>query len=148
MIKTILVPVDGSVHANTAINWASDLADKYQASLMLLHVIPEGRLVGARDDLRALAKVERMTESEAVETLAEDVVREAAARARAHGATNIVSRCETGDPAKVILDHAARSGAELIVMGRRGVGGLPGLVFGSVSSKVLHLADCACLTVK
>lgn len=83
MIKTILVPVDGSAHADTAVDWASDLAAKYQARLIILHVIPEGRLMGARGDLRELAKVEKMTEAEAVETLAADVVRTAAGRARA-----------------------------------------------------------------
>ena len=37
---------------------------------------------------------------------------------------------------------------DLIVMGRRGLGDLGGLLMGSVSHKVCHLADCACLTVK
>lgn len=41
MIKTILVPVDGSEHANKAIGIASDLAKKYGARLIALHVMPE-----------------------------------------------------------------------------------------------------------
>jgi len=39
MIKTILVPTDGSDHANKAVGLATDLALKYGASLVLLHVI-------------------------------------------------------------------------------------------------------------
>ena len=37
---------------------------------------------------------------------------------------------------------------DMIVMGRRGLSDLQGLLMGSVSHKVSHLADCACLTVK
>lgn len=148
MIKTILVPVDGSTHANTAIDWASDLAVKFGARLIVMHVIPEGRLTSSRAEMRQLAKIEHMTEAETFETMAGDLVRTAVQRARSHGAKKVESLTESGDAAKAILDQAARTGAQLIVMGRRGLGGLPGLVLGSVSSKVLQLADCACLTVK
>ena len=58
------------------------------------------------------------------------------------------SALEHGDPADQIVRAAARHGADLIVMGRRGYGDLKGLLLGSVSHKVCRLADCACLTVK
>jgi nucleotide-binding universal stress UspA family protein len=148
VIKTILVPVDGSAHANTAVDWASDLAVKYDAQLVIVHVIPEGHLTGYRSEMRQLAKIEHMTEAETFEAMAGDLVRTAVQRARSHGATKVESSTESGDAAKTILAQAAQTGAQLIVMGRRGLGGLPGLVLGSVSSKVLQLADCACLTVK
>ena len=49
MIKTVLVPTDGSDHANKAVGLASDLALKYEARMVVLHVIsakhlPEGVL--------------------------------------------------------------------------------------------------------
>jgi nucleotide-binding universal stress UspA family protein len=53
-----------------------------------------------------------------------------------------------GDPAKEILSVAAEEHADIIIMGRRGMGDLAGLLLGSVSHKVSHLAECACLTVK
>ena len=53
-----------------------------------------------------------------------------------------------GDPAKEILNIANEEHADIIVMGRRGLGDLAGLLLGSVSHKVAHLAECACLTVK
>ncbi|MEQ9122440.1 MAG: universal stress protein, partial [Alphaproteobacteria bacterium] len=39
MIKKILVPIDGSDHANKAIDLAADLAGKYKAEIVLFHVL-------------------------------------------------------------------------------------------------------------
>jgi nucleotide-binding universal stress UspA family protein len=53
----------------------------------------------------------------------------------------------SGDPAACILEAARNSQARFIVMGRRGLGRLAGLLIGSVSQKVSQLADCTCITV-
>jgi chaperonin GroEL len=51
--------------------------------------------------------------------------------------------------AQAILREGIKAvAADMIVMGRRGLSDLQGLLMGSVSHKVSHLADCACLTVK
>ena len=55
---------------------------------------------------------------------------------------------EDGEPATAVLPAAQDEAADLIVMGRRGLGDLAGLLLGSVSHKVSHLAACACLTVR
>lgn len=150
MIQTILVPVDGSTHANAAIDWAGDLAVKFQAKLIILHVVSAGRREAFPEELRDYAKLERadLAGWDLVESMAGQLVLSAEQRARARGAVAVETVIEPGNAAKVILAQASRRGADLIVMGRRGLGALPGLVLGSVSSKVLQLADCACLTVK
>ena len=53
-----------------------------------------------------------------------------------------------GNPADEILQQAEKSKADLIVTGRRGLGGLASLVLGSVSHKVSQNAPCTCMTVK
>lgn len=150
MIRKILVPVDGSEHATRAVDWASDIAAKYEVGLILLHVVTEERLAAFPEDIRALKRWERLeiNDWDLARSLAQHLIEAAETRARGHGVKRVEALVVEGNPAKVIVAEAVRLGADLIVMGRRGLGNLPAFVLGSVSSKVLHLADCACLTVK
>ena len=52
------------------------------------------------------------------------------------------------DPARAILKTAKREQADLIAMGSRGLGGVEGLLSGSVSYKVIHTAPCSCMVVR
>jgi nucleotide-binding universal stress UspA family protein len=150
MISNILVPVDGSAHASAAVDWASDLASKYQARLLLLHIVTERGSGMVPEELREYAKIERtdVTDWDVLESVARQILDAAEARARTRGAKLVESAIEAGHPAEIILERSKKFGADLIVMGRRGLGPLPSLFLGSVSNKVLQLADCACLTVK
>lgn len=150
MISRLLVPVDGSAHAIAAADWAGDLASKYQARVLLLHVVTERGTGIVPDELREFAKIERMevTDWNVLESVAGKILSLAEQRVRSRGASSVETAVEAGNPAAVILDRAKKFAPDLIVMGRRGLGKLPGMILGSVSSKVLHLADCACLTVK
>lgn len=55
---------------------------------------------------------------------------------------------ETGDPGSSICETAHRWGADLIVLGRRGLSGFSELFLGSVSNYVLHHAECSVLTIQ
>ncbi|RVH85207.1 universal stress protein, partial [Sinorhizobium medicae] len=57
-------------------------------------------------------------------------------------------RVEPGDYAETILAVADEVDADLIVVGSRGLGGLRGLLVGSVSQKVVQHADCSVLVVR
>ena len=57
MIKTILAATDGSEHARKAVRLAADLADKYGAKLVLVHVLLRGEL---DEGLQHMAEVERL----------------------------------------------------------------------------------------
>ena len=80
--------------------------------------------------------------------LGERLTSDACARAKKKAVQTVRTVTRAGDPAKEILSVANEENADIIVMGRRGLGDLAGLLFGSVSHKVSHLAECACLTVK
>ena len=71
----------------------------------------------------------------------------AEADASNRGIKDISLAIEDGDPGDRIVECATRENADLIVLGRRGLGQLKELFIGSVSHKVSQLAPCACLTV-
>ncbi|MFT5539241.1 MAG: nucleotide-binding universal stress UspA family protein [Alphaproteobacteria bacterium] len=174
MFKKILVPTDGSSHAAKAVLLGIDLASKYGVGLVFLSVIEGGALSAADQrlatekgiDISALkalpdvlivspegapvvpASDHTLAASRIQAELADRLVGDAKAQAQAAGIEKVKVVARNGDPAEVILETVADEGADLIVMGSRGLGTLKGLLVGSVSQKVSHLADCSCISVK
>lgn len=176
MIKTIVVPTDGSEHAKKAIDLASDIADKYDARMVIVHALLRH---ASESELEALCKEITMPESlekkfeEIRENFVEmvtsayepgyisiivpdDILNEvgnlvlenARLRAESNGAKDITTQILDGAPADKIIAVAEKENASLIVMGSRGLGEIAGLLMGSVSHKVSHLSSCTCVTVK
>jgi nucleotide-binding universal stress UspA family protein len=176
MIKRVLVALDGSDHANKALDLACEMASRFSAELLAVHVVPDKplseaerqmapvefqgevardfdltRFADARGDIRLMSQ--RLTE-QAAETarrfrvaLGERLMEQAKGQARQQAVPSVHTVLREGDPAAAILNVAREEKADIIVMGRRGLGDLAGLLLG-VSHKVTHLAECACLTVK
>jgi len=140
MISTVLLAVDGSGHARRAVDYGIDIATRYRAKLAVLTVHPPGPLPRALQDF---VEEEDLGLGEVYERIVADVAKEAEQR----GVETVAALVEEGDPAATILAAADRQGADLIVMGGRGMSDLAGLVIGSVSHKVLHLAKRPCLIV-
>lgn len=61
---------------------------------------------------------------------------------------NVNMRVESGNPSDVILDVARKDKYDLIIIGNRGLNQIQRLFMGSVSSKVVSLAQCPVLLVK
>ncbi len=148
MIKSILVPVDGSAHANAAVDLAGEIAEKWGARVILLNVIVRQGSSLVPEELRAYAQLEhvRVTERDLFQSAANEIVAKAEKRARARGAAKVESVTKVGDPARAIIAVAKEREVDLIAMGRRGLGGVKGLLLGSVSHKVSQLTDRPCLT--
>lgn len=53
-----------------------------------------------------------------------------------------------GPPREIIVDEADKWGADLIVMGSRGLGAWSRVLLGSVSNAVVHHAKCSVLIVR
>ena len=150
MAEIILVPTDGSDHADKAVAFAGDIAPKYGAAIILLHVLSDPGSGRVPNEIRKLARLEHIwiTEHDIRQAGANELLHTAETQARKHGATKIEQVIEEGDPARRVLACAKARGADLIVMGSRGLGDLQGLLLGSVSHKVGHLAKCTCITVR
>ena len=73
---------------------------------------------------------------------AEERTREGRAIARKIGVEQVRVRVDRGDPAEVILNAAEDTGADLIVVGSKGMTGAKRFVLGSVPNKVSHHSPC------
>jgi nucleotide-binding universal stress UspA family protein len=136
MFERILVGVDGSEPSKRAAGVAADLARKLQTEVVVVHV--------KERDITWAGGVDLETPEEA-QDLVDDTVRTlkdlgVSARGEVHSAVY-------GRAARVILEAANDSGTDVIVMGSRGLSDMAGLVMGSVTHKVLHLARCPVLVV-
>ncbi len=148
-MEHVLAAVDGSEHALRAVRLAADLAARYGATLDLLHVLTDTRSGRIPRGLEEYERLEHLalTEAEVLRTAAEQMVETAAEQARAAGAEAVACHVVRGDPAGTILAEAGALGADVVVLGRRGLGELSGILQGSVSQKVGHHAECPVLTV-
>jgi nucleotide-binding universal stress UspA family protein len=149
MFKRIVVPVDGSAHANRAVDCATDLANKYGGELILLHVMAPTGPARIPHELYEYARIEHIDaiEADMMRRVAEEILQTAENRARGQGAKRVRTSIGMGHPAEAIVAHAKAEEADLIMMGRRGLGSVSGLLMGSVSHKVAHLSECACMTI-
>ena len=148
MTKTILAATDGSGHAERAVEVAAAIADLYNAKLILAHVLPDIVNEHLPEHLEKLVEFERLDIGEALNSIGQSILDRAQQEARKQGVKDIETVLTTGSTAKEILEIAERLNVDFIVMGSRGRGDLEGLLMGSVSHKVTHLAKQTCITVK
>ncbi|MFB6171409.1 MAG: universal stress protein [Haloarculaceae archaeon] len=139
MYDHILHPTDGSDVAERARAHAIDLADRYDASLHVLHVLSLGEVDEVSENDRDLV--------EDLRDQGEDVVATAVEEARSRGVEDVDRTLREGQPTDEILDCADDCDADLVVMGTHGRSGLAHYLVGSVAEKVVRHATCAVQTV-
>jgi len=144
MFKTIVVAIDGSEQAEHALATACDIASKYKSKIHLVHS-PELETTAIAVGSSAVAIT---PSAEKIAAAGKQVMAQALEQARNQGCTPAECIIGNGDPAEEILQQAEKSKADLIVTGRRGLGGLASLLLGSVSHKVSQNAPCTCMTVR
>ncbi|MEL7099547.1 MAG: universal stress protein [Pseudomonadota bacterium] len=147
MFKTIVVGIDGSGPSQNAVRMACDLAGKYDSTLALVHTPQPQTVAFALGAMAGYHAVTTMPDPDEVKRAAAKVMDAASAIAAEAGVTITAQASEQGDPATQIVAMADDTGADLIVMGRRGLGGVGALFMGSTSQDVAHKAKCAMLTV-
>lgn len=149
MFKTLLVPVDGSAHAEKALGVAAELARSGGATLHLLNVSEAasdniGILVGGSTE--PMSEVEREKLAEGVRKAAQQVIDRAKSAVDLAG-LEVKELVRQGRPGERIIEAAEELDADAIVMGSRGMSDLRGMVVGSVSHRVSHTAGCTVITV-
>lgn len=152
MFHNILVAMDNSTMGKHVFNEALSLAKATGARLMLLHVLtpseenyPEMPFLYNRDycpqiqDDIVKAYVQKLEHGL-------NILRSRTDEATALGVSAEFSQIP-GTPGHAICDLARTWGADLIVIGRRGLSGLKEAILGSVSNYVTHHAPCSVLTI-
>ena len=148
--RNILVPVDGSDAALHAVAYADDLADKCGSNLTLLNAVEAGGTFQVTDSLRDLERIEHIEihSEDVLRAKSEEVLGAAAAQVKLCPQQRVERVTLVGNATDNIVQYAREHGADLIVMGSRGLGNLSGMLLGSVSHKVIQLAHCPCMVVR
>ncbi|NJL66232.1 MAG: universal stress protein [Oscillatoriales cyanobacterium RU_3_3] len=135
MFKTVLFPVDRSREAREAVEKVVNIVKTYSSRLVILSVVEPP----AED---AATPSEPMSSPEAVAKLLSEAQ---AVFSQAGIQAEIIER--EGKPAFTICDVADEIGADLIVMGCRGMGLTDDGASDSVTNRVINLSPCAVLIV-
>ena len=138
MIKKILVPIDGSETARSALKYAVDLARQTVSSIILLSVVDRSPYFGA-PTVPSVSTPTHLLENmeDYLRQAAEAYVAEAEGLCKAKG---VESRkvIGAGHPVEEILKTAETSKVDLIVMGSHGKSALGAALLGSVTIGLIH----------
>ena len=141
-ITRILIPTDFSPDADAAFSYALGLARKFDAPVLLLHVVEDPLAAGVWSSDIYTAEIAG---------LQVNLVRDAEERLRRsvpEGVGTVSTEVRTGSPAKQIIETAREKNVDLIVMGTRGRTGVAHVIMGSVAERVVRLAPCPVLTLR
>jgi nucleotide-binding universal stress UspA family protein len=173
MFNSILVATDASAHGYKAVATACQLSAAFGAKLCVVHVTGQGEVP---DSVRRLIDAEHLADPPEIEirsaadlgsgvgylrtigetgirrhqmweALGKQVIAQARSVAQEHGVDGAEFLIEDGDPVEVLMELVEKRQPDLVVLGRRGVSDLRGLLMGSVSHKISQLAKSDVLTV-
>lgn len=146
MFKKILMAHDGSEHADRALTVAVDMATKYEATLLVCHVVT---VFSARPEYERLVadKAKNLFRTIGHE-VAEKILSDVGSRLDAMGFNSWEKKIAEGSPARAVVETAGQEHADLIVVGTRGLSGLQGIALGSVAQKISSLSQSPVVIVK
>jgi nucleotide-binding universal stress UspA family protein len=164
MYDRILYPTDGSDESKAPLENVRDLAETYGAVVHVLYVADTAHelfgLGGEHGDTSGSGMVHHPEKDDtgmaggqanveevrsAVEEHGEQLVAETA---NLLGDVDVETAVKSGDPAQVIHSYADENDIDMIVMGTHGRTGLDRYLLGSVTEKVVRVADVPVLTVR
>ena len=120
------------------VEYAAHLTKNEGDELLIVRVIGG---YGLPDNLfRQFTHAEQAWLRERLESVSKKILNAARDRARSIGVKTVLLDSRTGDVAQTIIDIAQEKNVENIVVGKRGVGRIAGLLPGSISQKIVSLA--------
>jgi nucleotide-binding universal stress UspA family protein len=145
MFSTIVVGTDGSETAGEAVRQATQLAKELGAKLHIVSAYEPAVTQRLKEEREAIPRDLEWMVSAREDVLG--VLDEAAKGVQGEG-LDVETYPREGDPADAILDVAEEQGADLIVVGNKGMTGAKRFLLGSVPNKVSHHAPCSVLIIR
>jgi nucleotide-binding universal stress UspA family protein len=145
LLERIVVGTDGSETASNAVRQAVDLAKAMDATLYVVSAFVPAEPMGERVEA---AEVPADVQHTTGPRQGVNQVLDAAAGEAEKAGVKAESRPREGDPADALLDVAEEVGADLIVVGNKGMTGAKRFLLGSVPNKVSHHAPCGVYIVR
>jgi universal stress protein A len=143
MFKKILVPVDFSQYGDEILRYAREMAQKFDASIDLIHVVPNMDYFTPYESFMAAENIVAIQKG--VEGEVEKDLDEVATKLPGITVKKVI---RNGVAFVEILDYVRSEGIDLIIMGTRGRGGLEHIIIGSVAEKVLRKSPCPVLAIR
>ena len=143
MFTRILVPIDFSEYTDDVLNYAKVIAGKFNASLHLIHVVPNMDYFTPYESFAAAENIVGIQKG--VEEEVEKDLKKVQEQITDLPVTTVT---RTGVAFVEIIDYVKSEGIDLIVMGTHGRGALEHMLLGSVTEKVVRKAPCPVLTIR
>jgi nucleotide-binding universal stress UspA family protein len=145
IIKKIAFCTDFSENANQAFELAFDLAKKYQARFLLVHVVPPLVFPSPVMEDFISEQANLQFQEDVTQRSLEQIEKSYVQQMGDYG--NFDIRVLSGHPASEILNFIDQEKTELVVMGTHGFTGLAHFFLGSTAERVVRRAGCSVLTV-
>ena len=116
--------------------------------MYLIHVVDRLEIPAELIKFANVEKIEDPPEYLVLNEIGNRILKKAEETAKEKGVQEVRAIIQEGDPADKITTFARDNDIDWIFLGSRGLGGVKGLLMGSVSNKVCHLTDSTCITVK
>ena len=142
MVQTVAVGTDGSGTADKAVEFAIEMAARYEARIVFISAYVPVRESRLKREARDAPEDLQWTINPAEDVDA--TLRECEERAEAKG-LRWASEAREGDPAKILVELADSNDADVLVIGNKGMNRK---VLGSVPNTVSHNAPCSVMIVK
>ena len=142
--STVLVGTDGSESSFRAVERAAEVAAGVRATLLIACAYHPMSARQVQDAANALGGESYKVSGSHP---AEDVLRDAADRARKAGADSVDTIAVEGDPVDELTRLVKDRSVDLVVVGNRGLNSLAGRLLGSVPANISHRAGCDVLIV-
>jgi len=144
-MKCVLVATDGSADSGRAVEYAAQMVKDSGARLVVVNVVGDQGLPS--EIFRRITRAQQDWLTEQLEAHSAELLKRAQDQLRNLGVPSVQLESRRGDIAQTIIEIAEDMAVEAIVVGKRGTGQVVGVLLGSVSQKLVSLAERVVIVV-